>query len=93
MLRVEKALNERKFIDTQFNAILVIVRTIYSVEKNALTTKEDALAYLAKRHPPLAKLSAFLLKKYQGKAPKLYAGFKNDMKKLFALTRRACRKF
>lgn len=96
MPRVEKAMADMppaQFIAQQMNAVLVIVRTIYSVEQKKLATKEDALEYLAQRHPPLKKLCGFLLKKYKGKTAKSYAGFRNDMEKLFALTRRACRKF
>ena len=75
----------KEFIDAHFNTILVIARTLYSVEHKALATKEDALKDLAKRHPAVSRLTAYLSKKYAGKPVRAYPGLKADMEKLAAL--------
>lgn len=95
MSKLEPALaaqEAKEFAAANLNILLVIVRTMYAVEQKKLATKEDALEYLAQRHPALARLSSYLLKKYAGRSARAPASLKYDMKNMFALARRVFEK-
>lgn len=50
---IKQKQNGKKFIINNLNHLLVIVRTIYSIEKKDITSKTKALQYLCDKYPDL----------------------------------------